>query len=762
MKDQQDKFRSQIGMPLRRLRSKKYQAPNEFFKNDSWDKLIYNFPSNNPSPIILVDPSGLVRFANKAARNICASWTQEDSEQAYFPFKDTLERAFKLGTLVYLEEKLAGRCYNLKLQPTACGQGVYIYGEDVSEKKELIQEQAKAQRYLDITRVIIIVVGVDGIVQMINQIGCEILGYPEHEIVGKNWFDNFLPIEMRSEVKSYNQKVLSQEAEHISEFENAVLTKNGEIRIIEWGNVILTDEEGFTTGSLSSGIDITERKEAQAQLREKEAQYRQMFESNLAVKLVIDPSGGQIMDANQAALQFYGFPKSELCSMNITDINQMSVKQVQKEMDLAVREKRLYFNFMHKVATGEVKAVEVYSGPFKSGNKVLLYSIIHDVSAKRAAEEKYQETFSLAAIGIAHVDPTGKIIQSNPHLCQILGVKESEMVGIDFTHFLHLEGQEKQKKWFSDLLTKKRKKIHKEQRFLSSDGSVVWASVSMSLSVKYDGDPAYLILTVEDITAQKKNLEDLAKSESNLIEAIALAKSAGHAKTRFLAVMSHELRTPLNGVIGVAQLLAEEVKDDPEKGELVDLILRSGNSLLEIFHDMLNLSRINAEKFHSNKVTFAPRHLAEKMKDLFESAAMKKGLALHVEIDPKLSQFLMGDVVTLEQVLSNLMGNGVKFTNTGSVTLEISKVSGKPKSEVVRFSLMDTGIGIEQASQEKIFEVFTQADGSTTRKYDGTGLGLTISKRLIQLLGGEIKLTSQLGQGSCFEFELKFPVVSNV
>ncbi|MDX2472066.1 MAG: PAS domain S-box protein [SAR324 cluster bacterium] len=771
MKDQANKYRSKIGMPMRRLHPKSHEA--SFVANVEgvaassegeidWKELIYHFPANNPNPIMLVDKTGVVRFSNNAAIKICVNWYKKGEHLPHFPFTESLERGFRLKTLVSLEETIEDDCYNFKLQRTPCGSGVYVYGEDVSDKKALIREQATAQRYLDITRVIIVVIGQDGIVQMVNQIGCEILGYSEDEIVGHNWFDNFLPVEMRKEVKAYNKKVLNQEAEHISEFENAILTKSGEVRIIEWGNVILTDDQGFATGSLSSGIDITERKEAQAELLEKEQQYRQMFESNLAIKLVIDPAGGQIVDANQAALQFYGYSKSELCSINITDINQLTVKQVQKEMDLALKEKRLYFNFLHKVASGEVRAVEVYSGPFKSGNKLLLYSIIHDVSAKRAAEQKYQETFNLSAIGITHVDPSGIIIQSNPHFCQTLGVKESEMIGQAFTSLMHVEDVEKQASCFEDLLSKKRKKIHKERRFLRPDGSIVWANVSMSLSCEFNGEPNHLILVIEDISGQKKNLEALAKSENSLIEAIAMAKSAAKAKTRFLAIMSHELRTPLNGVIGVAQLLADELQDDPDKRELVDLILRSGNSLLEIFHDILNLSRINAERFHSSKVTFAPQHLAEKLKDLFESAAMQKGIDLVIEIDPKLSQYLIGDIVTLEQVLSNIMGNGVKFTKFGSVKLEISKVSGSAKAEVVKFAVMDTGIGIEPKNQEKIFEVFTQADESTTRNFEGTGLGLTISKRLIKILGGEITLTSDVGRGSCFEFQLKLPTESNI
>ncbi|MEM7557864.1 MAG: response regulator, partial [Planctomycetota bacterium] len=273
-------------------------------------------------------------------------------------------------------------------------------------------------------------------------------------------------------------------------------------------------------------------------------------------------------------------------------------------------------------------------------------------------------------------------------------------------------------------------------------GKQVWLEESLTPVCDDDGQLVTWLGTVNDITVRKQAM--LAEVE--------VARAKSEAKSEFLANMSHEIRTPLNGVIGTLDLLASDQLSE-QQGHFVQIAQNSASALLSLINDVLDLSKIEAEKMELEEVEFDLREVIESTSEQFAIQAHEAGLELNCDVCPTVPYAVMGDPERLRQVLINLVGNAIKFTRTGEINLRVRSEDGN-----VHFAVEDTGIGMTPEQAARMFEVFTQADASTTREFGGTGLGLSISSKLVRLMGSQLQVKSQLERGSTFFFDLCLPV----
>jgi signal transduction histidine kinase len=286
-----------------------------------------------------------------------------------------------------------------------------------------------------------------------------------------------------------------------------------------------------------------------------------------------------------------------------------------------------------------------------------------------------------------------------------------------------------------------------DYRIIRKNGGKRNLELTASLLKNSAGEPAGFRGVVRDVT-ERKQAEVLHREKL-------AAEAANRAKSQFLANMSHEIRTPLNGIIGMTELAMARDMDSKHRN-ILETIQSESNSLLGIINDVLDFSKIEAEMLQLEEIPFDPASLVDNVVNSFVHRAGQKGLEIKTLLSGEIPGGVVGDPGRLRQILINLVGNAVKFTHKGEISIAVRVTEDLGKRVKLRFAVEDTGIGIPQDKSRSIFESFTQADSSTTRKYGGTGLGTTISKHLAELMGGEIGVESEVGVGSCFWFTAVF------
>lgn len=365
----------------------------------------------------------------------------------------------------------------------------------------------------------------------------------------------------------------------------------------------------------------------------------------------------------------------------------------------------------------------------------------------RQSRDSFTKIFEHTPLGVTISDmATGTILQANPAIFELFRARPEEVLGRTSTELGVWPSASERENFVRDVA--ERGVVLNREVTLRVNERPLDCLLSAA-SIEAFGRKCILTI-VTDITVRKR-------LEAELHEARKRAEDANRAKSEFLANMSHELRTPVAGIIGVTRILFEQAADGPTRDGL-RLIRESSDMLLEIINDVLDLSKIEAGRLDMESIPFNPREAMRSALSLAQIMAGQKGLSFEVEMADDLPRAVRGDPVRLRQVLNNLLSNAVKFTEKGEVRVVVSATGQDDGAARIAFSVRDTGIGIPEEKLGAIFESFTQADGSTTRRYGGSGLGLAISRHLATLMGGDIAVQSRVGEGSVFTAELPFPL----
>ena len=368
-------------------------------------------------------------------------------------------------------------------------------------------------------------------------------------------------------------------------------------------------------------------------------------------------------------------------------------------------------------------------------------------------ETRFREVVEGTDNLVTQVDGSGRFTYVNPVARKIFGLESEECVGRRFLDFVHAEDQEATASamagWVREHLTNA--KI--VNRLVSQSGDVRHLSSTINLHYAPDGSLASIDSIAQDVTERIQAEETLKKAKE-------AAETANKAKTSFLANMSHEIRTPLNGIMGMLQLIELTSKDENQKEWLV-AAKKSSKRLTQLLSDILDLSRIESDKLSLREGEFPPNAIKNPLTELFTISAEEKSLSLDFKFDERLPLMLIGDENRVLQIMFNLVGNAIKFTNSGTVRVEVSQLSYDSQSRVhILFAISDTGIGISSDLAKEIFEPFVQGDPTYTKRFPGAGLGLPIVRKLVIMMGGTLCIDSTMGEGTTVYVSLPFKLPS--
>ncbi|MBV6717046.1 PAS domain S-box protein [Paenibacillus chitinolyticus] len=580
-----------------------------------------------------------------------------------------------------------------------------------------------------------------------------LLGYEPEELIGTNAYDYFHP----DDVFLVTEYLLANLAEvGIYTVSYRIRRKNGEYIWFESSSRYTYDENSGTVQEIISiSRDITERKAAENKLKVSEQRYKSLFDYNPSSVYSFDLEGNHVsLNANLARMT--GFSRKELLHHSFTSLIEPSL--LEKTLAHFHNAKRgIPQNYETTLICKDASLIDVSvtNVPIIVDDEIVgVYGIANDITeSKKYVKEiehlSYQHSLILSSVseGIYGLDRDGNVMFVNPAGASMLAYSQEELIGVNIHDSIHHTKADGSDYPHEDCpihatMLDGLSRLVQEEVFWRKDGS--------SFLVEYRVNPLYdkgeimgAVVVFTDIT-----------DEREIIRAKEIAEQAARAKSEFLAMMSHEIRTPMNGIMGMTDLLLD-TRLDEEQRDYADIIRESSDALLQILNDILDFSKIDAGKMTLITEPFDLHAVVKSTLELFAPKAVEKKLELISRIEPDVPHLYMGDASRVRQVLVNLVGNALKFTDSGSIVVSVESLAAVNSGPVLLgFSVADTGVGIPAGKLDHLFQSFSQLHPVLNRKYGGTGLGLSICKRLVELMGGTISVESTEGAGSVFRFTL--------
>ena len=514
---------------------------------------------------------------------------------------------------------------------------------------------------------------------------------------------------------------------------------------------VLGDLAATVESELGLRAEVTERARTEAVLRASEQSYRTLFEAANDAILVLDPATGVILAANERAGEMYGLPVQALLGVSLKVLSADPERGERKVEEMLAGQPQVRLESRHWRSDGALIDVLMSASLTEFDGRLAVLSISRDVSRERQtsaalqrSEKRYREIVESVHEVIGQTDARGRWTFLNPAWEALTGLSVAESLGQDSITFVHPEDRAAAAAHLARLHAGEAESVRFEARTRTAGGGYRWVEAHVQLRYDEDGEVAGLSGILSDLSATKRFEAERAAREA-AERAQAEAESLLRLKESLLQNMSHELRTPLTGILGFAEVLAEEV--DPAHAEMVDIIYRSARHLMGTLNSVLDLAQIESGNLALRPERLDVGSIAGEVVELLQPSAAKKGLVLRLDADPE--AHAQTDAAMLYRVLTNLVGNAVKFTERGEVVVGVER-----EGDAVVLRVRDTGMGIDPAFLDQLFEAFRQESGGFSRRHEGSGLGLAITRRLVAMMGGTIGVESAKDVGSVFTVRL--------
>jgi two-component system, sensor histidine kinase and response regulator len=626
--------------------------------------------------------------------------------------------------------------------------------------RQVEEERAQLRTLLDTIPDLIWLKDPNGTFLSCNKRFAQLLGSSEENIRGKTDFD-FVDRELAEFFRANDLAALAAGVPRSNE-EWVTFASDGHRELLNTTKAPMVDSEGRLIGVLGIGRDIS-------QIHELQERFEVAFNASPAAISLSSVEKGIYLDINDQYAKMLGWECNDLLDRSSLDINLWPTlegrEKWRKELEITGRLRDYQTTWLKR--DGQRIEVSLSAEIIALGGEPYVLAFILDITERKRTEGKVRQlqerlatAFRAAPVAACITRMCdGKLVDANERLLQEYNWQREELIG-KTTLEAGLWGNDADWAKIVEIIRRDGRIIDFESSGITRCGKRLIISISAEM-VMMDDEP-HLVAYIDDITEQRRVASELEKHRHHLEELVIArtteleaakqaAEEASRAKSTFLANMSHEIRTPMNAIIGLTHLV-ERSTSDPSQLDRLSKVGNAARHLLAIINQILDISKIEAGKLELLPADFSISRLLDNTGALLIDRMRSRGIDFHCEIDPALPPALHGDPLRIGQVLLNFLSNAVKFTEKGSITLTVSRQGESPEGILVRFAVSDTGIGIPAEQQAKIFDVFEQADSSTTRRFGGTGLGLAIARRLAHLMGGESGLSSTLGQGSTFWF----------